>query len=150
MARLLYGGYGHNPRGKQYVYWGGDNYRTGQNVVAPVTDPITGKTYRTMFTIRRTSAGEMGQNEAKRLEAQGIDIKSVEGRDVLSLPSGSEYSSASQWKRESDERYNRLLQDRSRYLSRTSTASSGWNRSGTVYRQGWDETRAIFMRRFRI
>ena len=139
MARLLYGGYGHNPRGKQYVYWGGDNYRTGQNVVAPVTDPVTGRTYRTMFTIRRTSAGEMGQNEAKRLEAQGINIKSVEGRDVLSLPGGQDYTSASQWKRESDERYSRLLQDRSKYT-----------RPNMVYKQGWDETRAIFMRRFRI
>lgn len=36
--RLYYGGNGHHPSGKQYVYWGNDNLRTGQNVVAPVTN----------------------------------------------------------------------------------------------------------------
>ena len=52
--KLLFGGYGHNPSttGKQYAYWGGDNYNVGQNVVAPVTR--YGKTYNTMFTIQNT------------------------------------------------------------------------------------------------
>lgn len=143
MARLLYGNYGHHGRGKQYVYWGGDNYRTGQNVVAPVTDPVTGKTYRTMFTIRRTSAGEMGEKEAERLEARGIAVKDIDGRNVMSLPGAKDFSSASEWKRESDERYNRLLSDR---------MSSG---GGTKYRykEGWQDTRrtnirSVFLRRF--
>lgn len=141
MAKLAYGNYGHHGSGKQYVYWVGDSYRTGQNVVAPVTDPVTGRTYRTMFTIRRTTGEDTQRAKAEeaRLNAQGIQVKAIDGRDVLSLPGGKDYSSAAQWKRESDERYNRLLQDRSRY-----------GRANSVYRQGWDETRAIFMRRFRI
>ena len=58
-----------------------------------------------MFTIQRTSGGEMGQNEAERLENQGIGIKTIGGRDVLSLPSGSQYTSKSQWATESRERF---------------------------------------------
>lgn len=51
--RIYVGGYGHNPTGqKQYAYWGGDNYRTGQEVVAPVTHPVSGRTYNTMFKIQ--------------------------------------------------------------------------------------------------
>lgn len=143
MARLLYGNYGHHGRGKQYVYWGGDNYRTGQNVVAPVTDPVTGKTYRTMFTIRRTSAGEMGEKEAERLEARGIAVKDIDGRNVMSLPGAKDFSSAAQWKRESDERYNRLLSDR--------MSSGGGNKYR--YKEGWQDTRrtnirSVFLRRF--
>ena len=67
MARLVYGSYGHNPSGKQYVYWGSDNLRTGQSVLAPVTN--FGKTYNTMFTIQRTSSetSPMAQREANRL-----------------------------------------------------------------------------------
>lgn len=104
--RLFYGGYGHNPSGKQYVYWGPDNYRTGQEVLAPVTG-INGRTYNTMFTIMRTSGedSEMAQREASRLESAGIDIKSLGGRDVLSLPSGSLYESKAQWARASERKY---------------------------------------------
>ena len=52
MTRLYYGQYGHTPSGKQYVYYGGDNYRTGDNVVAPVTNKKSGKTYNTMLLFR--------------------------------------------------------------------------------------------------
>jgi hypothetical protein len=105
--RLYYGGYGHNPSGKQYAYWGSDNYRTGQNVVAPVTNKRTGNTYNTMFTIMRTSGetSQMAQAEAQRLEGMGIDLKTIGSRDVLSLPSGSQYTSKSQWATESRERF---------------------------------------------
>ena len=104
MAKLAYGSYGHNPSGRQYVYWVGDSYRTGQNVVAPVTNPRTGKTYRTMFTIQRTTNedSKMAQSEQNRLEGRGIFIKAVDGRDVMSLPGAAEYPSAAAWKRSAD------------------------------------------------
>lgn len=104
MAKLAYGGYGHNPSGKQYVYWVGDSYRTGQNVVAPVTDWRTGKTYRTMFTIMRTTNedSKMAQGEEQRLVGRGINIKAIDGRDVMSLPGAAEYPSAAAWKRSAD------------------------------------------------
>ena len=104
MAKLAYGGFGHNPSGKQYVYWVGDSYRTGQNVVAPVTNWQTGKTYRTMFTIMRTTDenSKMAQGEEQRLAGRGINIKAVDGRDVMSLPGAAEYPSAAAWKRSAD------------------------------------------------
>ena len=104
MAKLAYGGFGHNPSGRQYVYWVGDSYRTGQNVVAPVTNWKTGKTYRTMFTIMRTTNedSKMAQGEEQRLAGQGINIKAIDGRDVMSLPGAAEYPSAAAWKRSAD------------------------------------------------
>lgn len=98
MARLLYGGYGHHPSGKQYVYWGSDTNRTGQNLNVPVTNPRTGKTYNTMFTVQRTSGSTMGENEAERLQNQGINIKAVNGTNVMTLPGAQEWSSKSEWK----------------------------------------------------
>lgn len=100
--RLVYGSYGHNPSGKQYVYWGSENLRTGQSVVAPVTNH--GKTYNTMFTIQRTSneTSPMAQREANSLEGEGIFIKTIGGRDVLSLPGGREWKTAKEWKEWSD------------------------------------------------
>lgn len=105
--RLYYGGYGHNPSGKQYVYWGGDNYRTGQNVVAPVTNKFTGRTYNTMFTIMRTSGSDsqMAQSEAQRLSQAGIGIKSIQGTDTSSLPGSVNYTSKSAWQRASRESF---------------------------------------------
>lgn len=109
--RLVYGGYGHNPTGKQYVYWAGDNYRTGQNVLAPVTNK-DGKTYNTMFTIMRTSGEDspMAERESKRLEGLGINIKTIGGREIMSLPGAKDYSSATQWRIASQKGY---AQDRS-------------------------------------
>lgn len=113
--RLYYGGYGHHPSGKQYVYWGNDNLRTGQNVVAPVTNWRTGRTYNTMFTIMRTSkAGtNMAENEAQRLFQSGIGIKSIQGTDVLSnLKGGENYESKKEWKEASDNKYLARLSER--------------------------------------
>lgn len=122
MAKLYYGGYGHHPSGKQYVYWGNDNYRTGQNVNVPVTNKKTGKTYNTMFTIQRTSGSEMGQNEAERLENSGITIKSINGTNVMTLPGAMDFSSKGAWKRYSDEEYASELQARlQRFVPQTNT-----------------------------
>lgn len=122
--RLYYGGYGHNPSGKQYVYWGGDNYRTGQSVVAPVTHKKSGRNFNTMFTIMRTSGADsdMAQAEAERLEGSGINIKTLGGRDVLNLPSGSDYKSGSQWQRESRESF--LNKARNRLSSMNTSADT--------------------------
>ena len=48
MAKVYYGGYGHNPNpnGKKYAYIGSNQYQVGQNVVAPVTHYISGKNYK--------------------------------------------------------------------------------------------------------
>ena len=95
--KLLYGQYGHHPSGKQYVYWGSDTNRTGQNVNVPVTNKRTGKTYNTMFTIQRTSGSTMGENEAERLANKGIFIKSINGTNVMTLPGAQEWSSKKEW-----------------------------------------------------
>lgn len=112
--RLYYGGYGHHPSGKQYVYWGSDNYRVGQNVVAPVTHYISGRTYNTMFTIQRAlnDYDRVALAETQRLEGRGIDIKSIGGTNVLSLPSGQQYQSPAEWKQESDTVYQERIRQR--------------------------------------
>ena len=102
MAKLLYGSYGHHPSGKQYVYWGDDTNRTGQNLNVPVTNPRTGKTYNTMFTVQRTSGSTMGQNEAERLANKGIAIKTINGTNVMTLPGAQEWSSKKEWAEWSD------------------------------------------------
>lgn len=89
--RMYYGGYGHNPSGKQYVYWGNNNYRTGQSVVAPVTNKKLNKTYNTLFTIMRTTNGDgkMADGESQRLSQKGIGIKQIKGINTLEdLPTG--------------------------------------------------------------
>lgn len=106
--RLYYGTYGHHVSGKLYVYWGGDNLRTGQQVVAPVTNPRSGRTYNTMFTIARSQNQQNAQGEVSRLNGEGIFIKTIGGRDVLSLPGGAPFKSAAEWARESEIRYRRL------------------------------------------
>ena len=110
--KLYYGGYGHHPSGKQYVYWGDDNYRTGQNVNVPVTNWKTGKTYNTMFTIQRTSGSTMGEQEAERLENSDINIKTINGTNVMTLPGAYDFSSKSAWKEYSDEQYAQEIQRR--------------------------------------
>lgn len=102
--KLLMGSYGHNPSpsGKQYAYWGGENYNVGQNVVAPVTNH--GKTYNTMFTIQATYNSDSipGQHELDKL--QGIDLKTIGSKDVMQLPGASQYSSKAEWTREAKNR----------------------------------------------
>lgn len=113
--KVVEGFYGHNPREqKLYAYLAGDNYRTGQNVVAPVTNKRTGKTYNTMFTIARTSKEntEWSQNEILRLEAKGINLKTIGGREIMSLPGASDYKSASEWGRRSNEMYKDEIRQR--------------------------------------
>ena len=111
--QLVYGGYGHHPSGKQYVYWAGDNYRTNQNVLAPVTNR-NGKTYNTMFTIQRTSNinSPMAQRESERLEGLGINIKTIGGREIMTLPGAQDYSSARQWRGASDIEYEANVRER--------------------------------------
>ena len=105
IMKLYYGTYGHHLSGKLYVYWGDDNLRTGQQVVAPVTNPKSGKNYNTMFTIARAQSPANAQNEVNRLSEEGIFIKTISGRDTLSLPGGMEFNTKIEWKRDSDRRY---------------------------------------------
>ncbi len=113
--RIYLGGYGHHPSGKMYSYFGNNNLRTGQNVVAPVTNWKTGKTYNTMFTIMRTSSadGKVADREAQRLSQKGIGLKSIQGTDVLGmLPGGANYKSKAEWTRDSNARYDAELSAR--------------------------------------
>lgn len=107
MAKLYSGGYGHNPSGKLYTYWGSDNYRTGQNVNVPVTNPKTGKTYNTMLTIMETRSPNTtaGAWQVYDLESKGIDLKWINGSDVSNLPSYPEYGSKSAWAEQSRENW---------------------------------------------
>ncbi len=130
--RLYLGGYGHHPSGKMYEYWGNDNYRTGQQVVAPVTKVLKDgkpKTYNTMFTIMRTNGadGQIAQNEDQRLSQNGIEIQFIKGTDVLSnLPGGDRFSSKAEWARQSEEKYQARLSERlfSRALLSQDTADA--------------------------
>lgn len=103
--RLYYGTYGHHLSGKLYVYWGDDNLRTGEQVVAPVTNKKSGRTYNTMFTIARAQSVKNAQGEEGRLSEQGIFIKTIGGRETLTLPGGQNFDSKAAWKRDSEERY---------------------------------------------
>lgn len=108
--KLYFGSYGHNPStsGKMYAYYGGDNYRVGENVVAPVEHYKSGKLYNTMFTIQSTYNPQSipGQYEMSKL--QGINLKNIGGRDVMQLPGAIQYTSKAQWTREANAR-NRLM-----------------------------------------
>lgn len=129
--RLYYGGYGHHPSGKQYAYFGNDNYRTGQNVAVQVTNRWTGNPYNTMFTIMRTSGVEspMAEGEAQRLSQNGIDIKEIIGTDVSSLSGSEKYknrlgqANKSAWARESEKKYQSRINER--LLSRGGDFNNG-------------------------
>lgn len=123
MAKLLYGSYGHHPHGKQYVYWGSDTNRTGQQVNVPVTNKWTGKTYNTMFTIQRTSGSTMGENEAERLQNKGIRIKSINGTDVMTLPGAQEWSSKREWAEWSNLVREESIQNRLAQFNKTSNSA---------------------------
>lgn len=112
--RLYTGGYGHHPSGKLYSYWGSDNYRVGQNVVAPVTHYKSGKTYNTMFTIQRALADydRVTLAETQRLEGNGIDIKSIGGANVMTLPGAQQFQSKQAWAEHSNELYHEKIRQR--------------------------------------
>lgn len=103
--KLYYGSYGHHLSGKLYVYWGGDNFRTGQQVVAPVTNKQSGKTYNTMFTIVQSRSENNAQKEVSRLSSEGISIKTLGGTDVLTLPGGKEFKTKKEWADRSEALY---------------------------------------------
>jgi len=92
--RQYRGGFGHNPSGKQYTYWGKDGMRVGQRVVAPVTHWRTGRTYKTMFTIQQSNAADStyAEKEAERLSDKGVGLKYIQGgTNVLDLPGGQKW-----------------------------------------------------------
>lgn len=114
--RLYYVGYGHNPSGKLYTYWGNNNLRTGQTGVAPVTNKRTGRTYNTMIRIMRTASadGALADNEAQRLSQGGIGVKSIAGADVSALPGWDKggFKNKKEWAADSDARYHDRLKAR--------------------------------------
>lgn len=110
MTKLLYGGYGHHPSGKQYVYYGDDSHRVGQSVVAPVTNKWTNRTYNTMFTIQRTSKLDTpySLDQVEKLNGRGINIKTITpGLNLSTLPGSKPFERKSEWKKYSDYVYHR-------------------------------------------
>ena len=121
--KLYYGGYGHHPSGKQYVYYGSDDLRTGQNVVAPVTHYKSGKNYNTMFTIQRTGGFQrnsrdvlqrtMAENEVIRSQNKNINIKTLNENENLSTLAGSKpFNRKQEWKQYSDYVYKEKIKAR--------------------------------------
>lgn len=125
--KLYYGGYGHHPSGKQYVYLGDNKYRVGQNVVVPVRQWKTGKLYNTMFTIQRSAnvESEPAIDEMQRVTGSGTSIKFIEGSNVMTLPGASDWKNAKQWKEWSNLLYeekiaNRLKENSGRVVTQIS------------------------------
>lgn len=110
MTKLLYGSYGHHPSGKQYVYYGDDNHRAGESVVAPVTNKWTNRTYNTMFTIQRTSKLDTpySLDQVEKLNGRGINIKTIRpGLNLSTLPGSKPFDRKQEWKKYSDYVYHR-------------------------------------------
>jgi len=107
MAKVYYGGYGHNPNpnGKKYAYIGSNNYQVGQNVVAPVTHYISGKNYKTMFTIQDQADMNSQQAEDTIVELENMrkTMKSLDGTNVMELPGARKYATAEAWKQASED-----------------------------------------------
>ena len=81
--------YGHNGMGKLYTYIDpSSNHRTGDEVVVPVTNKKSKKTYKTLAVIKSThgsgTVGEKGNTEF--LEKKGIGLKSLSGVSQRTLP----------------------------------------------------------------
>ena len=134
--RLYYGGYGHHPSGKQYVYLGDDKYRAGQNVVVPVRQWQSGKLYNTMFTIQRSADvdREMAINEMQRLTENGTSIKFIEDSNVMTLPGANEWKSAKQWKEWSNLVYEEKIANRLRESSKNAPTTQLTNRELEEYK----------------
>lgn len=107
MAKVYYGNYGHNPKpnGKKYAYIGSNQYQVGQNVVAPVTHYISGKNYKTMFTIQdqADANSQQAENTIVELENMRKTLKSLDGTNVMELPGAAKYPSAEAWKQASED-----------------------------------------------
>ena len=115
MTKLLYGSYGHHPSGKQYIYYGDDNHRAGESVVAPVTNKWTNRTYNTMFTIQRTSKLDTpySLDQVEKLNGRGINIKTITpGLNLSTLPGSKPFNRKSEWKKYSDYVYHKNIKSR--------------------------------------
>lgn len=108
MAKVYYGGYGHNPNpnGKKYAYIGSDKYHVGENVVAPVTHYISGNNYKTMFTIQNQAdmTSQQANDTIVMLENMRKTMKSLDGTNVMELPGAAKYPSAAAWKEAAKDR----------------------------------------------
>lgn len=102
MAKVYYGGYGHNPNpnGKKYAYIGSDRYKVGENVVAPVTHYKSGKNFKTMFTIQDQAdmTSQQANDTIVMLENMRKTMKSLDGTNVMELPGAAKYPTAEAWK----------------------------------------------------
>ncbi len=95
-AQIVNVTYGHNGSGKMYSYYG-TNKRTGDIVTPEVTNPKTGKTYRTLAVVRSTHNIEQGKPTIDYLQgkkegangkkiAKPVNMKDIGKTDQKSLP----------------------------------------------------------------
>ena len=102
--------YGHNDNGKQRYTYVGNTHRTGDIVTPYVTNPKSGKTYRTLAVVRATHSLNAGKGLVTGLQAQGVPVKKIGSTSQTTLPGylarKAEDSSftAKQWAQEAKER----------------------------------------------
>ncbi len=79
--------YGHNGSGKLYSYYG-TNKRAGDIVTPEVTNPKSGKTYRTLAVVQSTHNIEKGKPTIDYLQSKDkpINLKHIGKTDQKSLP----------------------------------------------------------------
>lgn len=79
--------YGHHGSGKLYSYYG-TNKRAGDIVTPEVTNPKSGKTYRTLAVVRSTHNIEQGKPTIDYLQSKDkpINLKHIGKTDQKSLP----------------------------------------------------------------
>lgn len=88
MPKLVNVTFGHTGMGKLYTYLDKGNHRTGDEVVVPVTNAKSKKTYNTLAVIKSTHGeGTVGEKTNKEfLENKGISLKSIAGVSQKTLP----------------------------------------------------------------
>lgn len=78
--------YGHNDNGKQRYTYVGNTHRTGDIVTPYVTNPKSGKTYRTLAVVRATHSLKNGQGMVTKLQSQGKPVKRIGPTSQTTLP----------------------------------------------------------------
>jgi len=102
MAKIAQGGYGHDPSGKQYAYRVPDNARVGQRYNVPAYNVKANRVVNTMFTVMSTKKDTtayarnlqdyLAKKPNKATGEIGINIRSVNGLNILDLPTGQKFA----------------------------------------------------------
>lgn len=77
--------YGHYGSGKTYSYYG-QNKRAGDIVTPEVTNPKSGKTYKTLAVVQSTHTLPQGEDTVSYLSDKDIGMKSIGKTNQRALP----------------------------------------------------------------